>query len=80
MTFYQWIYKIFRPAVTAVYRIEAEGTENIPEGGCILASNHTGLGDVLVISAASSRQVRYMAKKELFRVPLLGSLVRARIP
>ena len=77
MTFYQWIYKIFKPAVTAVYRIEAEGVENIPEGGCILASNHTGFADVLVISAASNRQVRYMAKKELFRIPLLAPLIRA---
>ncbi len=77
MTFYQWIYKIFKPAVAAIYRIEAEGVENIPEGACILASNHTGFADVLVISAASTRQVRYMAKKELFKIPLLGSLIRA---
>ena len=55
MTFYQWIYKTFKPAVAALYRIESEGVENIPEGGCILASNHTGFADVLVISAASNR-------------------------
>lgn len=77
MTFYQWIYKTFKPAVAALYRIESDGIENIPEGGCILASNHTGFADVLVISAASNRQVRYMAKKELFRIPLLAPLIRA---
>ena len=77
MTFYQWIYKTFKPAVAALYRIEPEGVENIPEGGCILASNHTGFADVLVISAASNRQVRYMAKKELFKIPLLGPLIKA---
>lgn len=77
MTFYQWIYKVFKPAVAAVYRIESEGVENIPEGGCILASNHTGFADVLVISAASTRQVRYMAKKELFKIPLLAPLIKA---
>ena len=54
MTFYQWIYKTFKPIVAALYRIESEGVENIPEGGCILASNHTGFADVLVISAAST--------------------------
>ena len=63
MTFYEWIYKTFKPIVSALYRIEAHGTENIPRGACILASNHTGFADVLVISAASDRQVRYMAKK-----------------
>ncbi len=77
MTFYQWIYKTFKPAVAALYRIESDGIENIPEGGCILASNHTGFADVLVISAASGRQVRYMAKKELFKIPLLGPLIKA---
>lgn len=77
MTFYEWIYKTFKPIVAALYRIEAHGTENIPRGSCILASNHTGFADVLVISAASDRQVRYMAKKELFRIPLLAPLIKA---
>ncbi|MBQ8370142.1 MAG: 1-acyl-sn-glycerol-3-phosphate acyltransferase [Clostridia bacterium] len=77
MTFYEGIYKVFRPIVAAVYRIHPVGTENIPRGGCILASNHTGFADVLVISAASDRQVRYMAKKELFKIPLLAPLIKA---
>lgn len=77
MTFYQWIYKTFKPAVSAVYRIEAHGVENIPASGAILASNHTAFSDVLVISAASTRQVRYMAKQELFKIPLLAPLIKA---
>lgn len=77
MTFYQWIYKTFKPGVSALYRIEAHGVENIPVSGAILASNHTAFSDVLVISAASTRQVRYMAKKELFKIPLLSPLIRA---
>ena len=77
MTFYQWIYKTFKPGVSAIYRIEAHGIENIPESGAILASNHTAFSDVLVISAASTRQVRYMAKQELFKIPILAPLIRA---
>lgn len=77
MTFYQWIYKTFEPAVSALYRIEARGVENIPADGAIVASNHTAFSDVLVISAAARRQVRYMAKKELFRIPLLAPLIKA---
>ena len=76
MSFYERFYQIFAPWVRRVYRIEAHGTENIPEGGAILASNHTAFSDVLVISAASRRQVRYMAKKELFRTPL-APLIKA---
>ena len=59
MSFYERFYQIFAPWVRRVYRIEAHGTENIPEGGAILASNHTAFSDVLVISAASRRQVQY---------------------
>ncbi len=77
MTFYQWIYKTIKPAVSALYRIESHGVENIPENGAILASNHTAFSDVLVISAASTRQVRYMAKQELFKIPLLAQLIKA---
>lgn len=77
MTFFEGIYKVFKPIVAAVYRINPVGVENIPRGGCILASNHTGFADVLVISAASDRQVRYMAKKELFKIPLLAPLIKA---
>lgn len=77
MTFYQWIYKTLEPAVSALYRIEAHGVENIPADGAIVASNHTSFADVLVISAAAKRQVRYMAKKELFKIPLLAPLIKA---
>ena len=70
MSYYDTIYRIFAPLVRRLYRIETVGAENIPAEGAILASNHTAFSDVLVISAAARRQVRYMAKKELFATPL----------
>lgn len=70
MSFYERMYKTFSRPVKYLYRIRAIGTENIPEGGCIIASNHTAFSDVLIISAAAKRQVRYMAKAELFKTPL----------
>ena len=76
MSFYKTIYRIFEPGVRFIYRIKAVGTENIPAEGAILASNHTSFSDVLVISAAAGRQVRYMAKKELFATPL-APLIKA---
>lgn len=75
MSFYRTMYKIFAPLVCLVYRLQAAGVENIPQKGCILASNHTAFSDVLIISAAAKRQVRYMAKKELFKIPLLSQLI-----
>ncbi len=73
---YQKIYKTFAPLVKKLYRIEAEGVENIPAAGAILAANHTAFSDPIVISAAAERQVRYMAKQELFHFPL-GPLIRS---
>ena len=43
MSFYTWFYKTFEPFVSWLYRIDAHGVENIPDGGAILASNHTSL-------------------------------------
>lgn len=70
---YSKVYKRFSPIIRKLYRLQIDGIENIPEGGCIIASNHTAFSDVLLISAAANgRQIRYMAKKELFGTPLKG--------
>ena len=77
MSFYTGFYKIFHRPVEKGYRLTVEGSENIPEGGFIIACNHTANFDVFVLSAALKRQIRYMAKAELFRVPVLRRIVRA---
>lgn len=77
MGFYETMYAIFARPVRWLYRVKVEGLENVPAEGCILACNHTAFSDVLVVSAAAKRQVRYMAKKELFKIPLLGRLISA---
>jgi 1-acyl-sn-glycerol-3-phosphate acyltransferase len=57
---------IFRPWVC---RLHIEGRENVPlDGGVIIACNHPGELDVVVLGYASPRQIYFMAKEELFRV------------
>ena len=70
MKFYEWAMKHLRKPVMSLYRINVVGAENIPEGGCIVSANHTAFSDVLVVTAALGRQVKYMAKAELFKTPL----------
>ena len=70
MKLYEWAMKYLRKPVMALYRIKVVGEENIPEGGCIVSANHTAFSDVLVVTAALGRQVKYMAKAELFKTPL----------
>ncbi len=58
------------------WRVKAEGLENVPEGGCLLAANHTSFADPIVISSVSPRKIRFMAKAELFRAPVLGPVIK----
>lgn len=74
--FYRKMYRIFARLFRKLYRIRTAGQENIPsEGGIIFAANHTALADVFVLAASTGRQVRYMAKAELFRIPLIGKII-----
>lgn len=78
MGLYNVIYKLFARPVRGLWRIRTEGLENVPEsGGFILVSNHTAFSDVIVLEAAQTRQICFMAKRELFRIPLLAQLIRA---
>lgn len=76
--FYRFIYTAFGGIVRLIFRIRVVGRENEPEaGGFLVCSNHISAADPVVISAAMQHQVCFMAKKELFKIPLLSQLIRA---
>ncbi len=77
MGFYGFIYKVFAKPVRWLWRVTSEGTENIPEGGCMLICNHTSFSDVLALEVAQTRQIFFMGKKELFKIPGLKQLIIA---
>ena len=59
------------------YRCTITGEENIPdEGGILICANHISMHDVVILAAASRRPIRFMAKKELFKIPLLSGLLK----
>jgi 1-acyl-sn-glycerol-3-phosphate acyltransferase len=66
------------PVVKGVYRLRARGLEHLPEGGFVLAANHTSNFDPwpLGIPILPRRQLRFMAKSELFN-PVLGPILYA---
>jgi 1-acyl-sn-glycerol-3-phosphate acyltransferase len=66
------------PVVKGLYRLRARGLEHLPAGGFVLAANHTSNFDPwpLGIPFLPRRQLRFMAKSELFN-PLLAPLLRA---
>jgi 1-acyl-sn-glycerol-3-phosphate acyltransferase len=66
------------PVVKGLFRLRVRGLEHLPEGGFVLAANHTSNFDPwpLGIPFLPRRQLRFMAKSELFN-PLLAPLLRA---
>ncbi|MEK3684123.1 lysophospholipid acyltransferase family protein [Paenibacillus sp. FSL R10-2736] len=60
-----------------LFPLKIVGRENVPkEGGVLLCANHISLLDPMTIGIKLKRQVKYMAKAELFTVPVLGWLIK----
>ena len=78
MPFYGFVGAISWPVLKTVYRLRARGVEYLPEGGFVLAANHTSNFDPwpLGIPLWPHRQLRFMAKSELFN-PVLAPMLRA---
>lgn len=58
-------------------RLKVIGRENIPpQGGALICSNHISYADPPVLGAGAPRLLHYMAKIELFQVPVLGFLIK----
>ncbi len=76
--FYGAVYKVLSGLVRRLYRVEIIGAENEPERGpFIVCANHISNHDVVILAACLKHQVRYLAKAELFRIPLLSQLIKA---
>jgi len=76
VTFYDFarsvVYGVFKP----LYRVEVIGRENIPkDGGVLICSNHINNFDPIIVGMMAPRPVHFMAKEELFNVPVLGKMV-----
>lgn len=67
----------FRVMFRVLFRTEAIGLEHIPQSGpVVLCSNHISLFDPPFMGSPVKRIVHYMAKEELFRVPVLGPIIK----
>ncbi|MDO3679198.1 lysophospholipid acyltransferase family protein [Paenibacillus ehimensis] len=70
---YVFLRGVFRVLFRTVFFLRAEGVENIPaEGAVVLCGNHTSNWDPPLMGSPLKRKVHYMAKAELFDVPVLG--------
>lgn len=56
---------------------EASGVQNVPEGHCVFVCNHQSHYDAFLIFKHVPKHVRYVAKRELARIPVFGHAIRA---
>jgi 1-acyl-sn-glycerol-3-phosphate acyltransferase len=70
-----WSREILKAAGTPVL---AEGLERIPRDRPVMyVSNHSSMFDIWALSATLPGSIRFVAKQELFKIPLLGGAMRA---
>jgi 1-acyl-sn-glycerol-3-phosphate acyltransferase len=76
------LYAILKPlafvAARLLFRLEARGAHHVPRHGAVLlVANHSSVLDPPLVGSVTPRPVSFMAKAELFAVPILGRLIRA---
>lgn len=73
---FKW--SIVSPVLHTYFRGRIYGAENVPKQGRLLVvSNHASDFDPPLLSCAIGRPVAYMAKEELFKVPVLKQAITA---
>lgn len=75
-----WVWRsiqaILRPFFLFWLRYRARGLEHLPQGGALLVINHQSFLDPLMVGLPLTRPVSYLARDSLFRVPVIGWILR----
>ena len=74
MNFFQKIPIFF---FSILYPIKVYGKENIPSGGAVFVCNHFRAIDCGFIARICDKDIKYLAKKELFKNKLITKLIRS---
>lgn len=79
MKLYAFLVNLLSGIIRFLFRVEVVGLENEPkEGSLMVCANHISNWDPVIVAVSlKARQVRYMAKSELFRIPGLNVLLKA---
>ncbi|HEY9812950.1 MAG TPA: lysophospholipid acyltransferase family protein [Candidatus Sericytochromatia bacterium] len=71
---FKW--SIIVPTLRVYFNAQVYGAENVPmQGPLLVVSNHASDFDPLILSSCVGRPVAYMAKEELFQVPILKQAI-----
>ena len=75
---YGAVRRVAAALMRALFGLEARGVEHVPaEGPVLFVANHASLLDPPAVGGCAPRQLYFLAKEQLFRIPLFGALIRA---
>lgn len=76
MNMYQFAKNLVWTTLKPIYRFDIKGLEHFPKtGGVLVCSNHIDALDPPVVGITAPRPVHFMAKEELFNMPILKPLL-----
>ena len=76
--FWAWAWWTLRLTLMMVLRVKVRGQDQIPKrGGAMMLANHTTLFDVLVCFWAVNRPTHGIGSEQVFRLPVVGTLLEA---
>lgn len=76
MTLYEFVKVVLRPSTRLLFNARVSGEEHVPEHGpLVVASNHVSYLDPPILGTWFPRTISFMAKRELFDIPVLGYLI-----
>jgi len=74
--FYRFARGLCRIVLLVLRRWQVSGLEHVPpDGGLIVISNHVSYWDPVAVGCALPRKIFFMAKAELFAIPVLGAVI-----
>jgi len=78
MLWYTSVRLVVAGGPSVAYRLRMENRDRLPAtGGYILAPSHRSMMDIPLTAWLSKRELRYMGKASLFKLPIAGSFFRS---
>src|ERR1051325_11208268 len=75
---YRFAWCMFRAVFAGYFRWRVFHPERVPpRGPVILASNHASFIDPPLVGSGLKRDINYLARESLFRLPVVGAILRA---
>lgn len=75
-----WTWRIIQFVMQNIFtfwlQFRARGLEHLPPGGALFLVNHQSFIDPLLVAAALERPVSFVARDSLFRIPVIGWILR----